>query len=254
MSQMIKIHLMGGLGNQLFQVNFGYYLIKKHNLKVNFNTYLCENNYFTNYVLRWKIHNFNCENIFDNFYTYSKRNIIPALASKINNKKYSYFSKYEWPDCLYKNYFGYFQSKKNLDNIWFKNDLMIKQDLYKKNIDPNQIIIHIRLSDSETINENITYYNEILNKYKNHNLKIITDDIKNTRVLLSKHGINSIELSNKSSLEDFSVLLNSEIIAIAPSTFSWWGAMLNNKIKKIIISKQLYDKLGFNKKIEMDII
>lgn len=254
MRKTANIHLMGGLGNQLFQINFGYYLIKKYNYNINFNNYLCEENFSTNYLLRWKIHNFNCENIFDNFYTYSNNNLIPALASKIKNKKYSYFSLHKWPDSFYSNYFGYFQSKKNLDKIWFKNNLIISKDLYKIQIDPDVITVHIRLTDSETINENMIYYNKILDKYKNHNLRIITDDINKTKVLLSKHGINSIELSKKTALQDFSVLLNSEIIAIAPSTFSWWGAMLNDKIKKIIISKQLYDKLGFYKKIEMDIV
>lgn len=254
MRKTANIHLMGGLGNQLFQINFGYYLIKKYNFKINFNSYLCEKNYFTNYLLRWKIHNFNCVNIFDNFYPYSKDNIIPALASRIKNKKYSYFSKYKWPDSFYRNYFGYFQSKKNLYKIWFKNELIIRKDLFNTRLDPNVITVHIRLTDSETINENINYYNKILDKYKNQNLRVITDDTQTTKVLLNKHGINNIKLTSNTALEDFTVLLNSEIIAIAPSTFSWWGAMLSDSIKKVIISKQLYDKLGFNKKIEMDIV
>ena len=51
----VNLWLMGGFGNVLFQMNYGYYL-KSKGIDVSFISTLTNENFITKYLLRWKIH------------------------------------------------------------------------------------------------------------------------------------------------------------------------------------------------------
>jgi hypothetical protein len=75
---------------------------------------------------------------------------------------------------------------------------------------------------------------------------IFSDDMnwtKNTLHFLNeKYNIVYIDQNNMNPSEDMNLMSNCKHNIIANSSFSWWGAWLNNKPEKIIISPSVWTK------------
>jgi hypothetical protein len=245
---------MGGLGNQLFQI----FTMIACSLEQRIPFYLVENelggsvrNCNGNIVLRHTYWNSFLKNLKP--FIKQRRNVlaIQYAEQKFNFKEIPIFLKNN--DILL---FGYFQSYKYF-NKHFKsilklikfNDLqteMNKNTNYDYN---NSISIHFRLGDYKYIQEhhnilNIEYYINsiayIIKTTKKNDWDIIffceKDDInlvnENINIIKKKQDFNKINfICIDFNYEDYEQLIIMSLCKhniIANSSFSWWGAYLNN--------------------------
>jgi hypothetical protein len=108
-------------------------------------------------------------------------------------------------------------------------------------IDKDELVIHIRSTDYRDgnvhINDNI--YLDILDTLSPAKASVVTDDI-NTDIIqkLSKRGVKLVtqnNITNKGNglnsveMYDYLYMLNSNLLLISQSTFSWWAAFLGNQ-------------------------
>ena len=247
--------LMGGLGNQLFQIcaviayaikynyKFFFNYSKQINIGITRNTYW--DSLLHNLVPYTTLNNNSLHNIsifFDDFPTYKE----PSFSyNEIPNYNVDFYKLY-----------GYFQSFKYFDKYWENicsiikiNELQLSVKNEFSNIFYNyyNISMHFRLGDYKyNSNYPVLTYDYYFNALKHiHSNKI---NISNIQVLYfcEKEDNNNImpivsKLSNdfqnikftkiNDNIIDWKQLLimslcNSNIIA--NSTFSWWGAYINN--------------------------
>lgn len=116
--------------------------------------------------------------------------------------------------------------------------------MIKINRPSNEIVMHIRLDDycGSGFNSNIVsyeYYENFILKYPNHHITIICDVLRtdNENKYFS-HLIKypNVFLHQKSLLEDFTYLMNSEFVISSNSTFAY-TALLIGKAKKAFFPK-----------------
>lgn len=247
---MICVRIQGRLGNQMFQYAFGYALSKKLNTKF----YLDETNSSASELKSF----FALNNYPKSFYIK-----LYEVYTKIFNKNKKIievshgdpFSSFKIDkNGFYKGYFQseyyfqkYIEQVKSEFKIKSAHIISVRNYLNIQNTKP-LIAIHVRRTDyiqhgSESLGgENLTlpmaYYKNSLGKIETlekYNLVFITDD--ENYVLDNFKNFNPIISSSKSPIIDFQVLLEAEIVIVANSSFSWWGAFLNNKARRIMAPK-----------------
>ena len=253
---MLIIKLMGGLGNQLFQIfslisysidnNINYKILEFKDDKVS----PCDNKSLRNTY--WKnllknIYNKTIKNINGPIYLYNE----PCFEYKplpiISDKSKNYM------------FFGYFQSHKyfqdNLDKIL---DLLRLNEIKKQYINnydyENTVSLHFRIGDL-IVGENkchgpilsIDYYINSLDRLIKDTGKNNWDILyfyeqsdkdmidKNINILKGKYDkLKFISIDHK--LDDWEQIICMSLCKhniIANSTFSWWGAYLNNNDNKV---------------------
>jgi hypothetical protein len=94
----------------------------------------------------------------------------------------------------------------------------------------------------------LEYYTQAVSKYdrKPVHFVFLTDDLD--FVEENFQAITNKTISNDSEIMDFQHLLNAGECIISNSTFSWWGAWLNNKPNKVIYAPKYF--LGWRIKKE----
>lgn len=264
---MIITHLKGGLGNQMFQYACGYALAKdynsSHKLDISYYSSIPSNNTQREFELS----QFNISSAIAKDSELKnlrgKRNGITKFIDNISSKIYTIFTtiypieKYFGIRNLYLN--GYFQSEKFF--IKYRKDIIkeftLRQDQqtegYRKiankiKNDKNAVSMHIRRGDYVTDTKTAKYHGVLGIKYYEKALKtlntkksyiyIFSDDInwvkknftflpKNT-YFVSKHKFNSAQEIILMSLCKYNIIAN--------SSFSWWGAWLNQNKEKIVVA------------------
>lgn len=230
---MILTKLQGGLGNQLFQWAVSRSLSIKNNTE-----YYFDLSYFSS---------FNYGNAKKWNFELDKFNII--LNKPINYPNLEYilddFHYREINDNSYLD--GYWQCEKYFieNDETIRMDLKIKNELliYLKNKYPilseNTISLHVRRGDYVTSNgyhpvQTIDYYQkaiEIIGDYDY--IFVFSDDIKWCKDNFKFDNIKYIE--GETNIVDMYIMSLCKHNIIANSSFSWWGAWLNeNKDKKVI--------------------
>ncbi len=263
---MNSIFLMGGLGNQLFQI---YTLI----------SYCLENKKPFNFLYSETL-NFGIERptYWDNFlqriqgFTTTDTSIYQLPIYKEKSFSYNKIQNKDTNVLLY----GYFQSYKYFENNFESINKMIglenlKQIIKRENKDllnkeENQLLIslHFRLGDYKVKQDyhpimSLEYYIDslkyIINNNVNKKIKVLyfceksdNNVVENNIQYIKKHfdkiNINYVKIND--SIEDWKQMLIMSLCdcnIIANSTFSWWGAYYNNNNDKIIC----YPKLWFGK-------
>ena len=247
----IIIWLIGGFGNNLFQLVLYYKLLDEGHL-IRFNTQLTKKNIYTKY-LRWKVHLDISHNIFPsnhhinlNFYE-TLFTIIKFRISKLFNKVVLNSFFYQENNNLNKSkhIIGYFQDKNFLkSNKIYINKVVekLKSNFYDIKF-KSQVVIHFRGKDSNNLESNKKYLKKILKKEKLNHITIITDDKKSIdNYLLSKN----INVVSSSILNDFKYLCNaSKKLYCSDSTFSWWAAHCVNIKCEVFMPEKLMYKHGF---------
>lgn len=185
-------------------------------------------------------------NIKDPILTNSLSNALILDENNLSNlydiKRLSYFT-----NDIY--LIGYWQNEQYFINIrelllekFIPIDLCDKYFQYEKLITDNTVSLHIRRGDyvsEKHTNEfhgicSLDYYNSAIKYFNNPNIMIFTDDIE-----WVKNNINfknSIIIDGLSESENIYLMSKCTNNIIANSSFSWWGAWLNNKIDKKVIS------------------
>lgn len=231
---MIISKLQGGLGNQLFQWAYGKALSIQHNIDL-----FLDISYYSNqgtdtkrsYELhkfpkiqrRNKIDNKPIINIIDNF----KYSIIDY------NNNYSYYLN------------GYWQSEKyfisHRETILHELQPPNEKYLYLSSlISDNALSLHIRRTDYLTSNgyhpvQDKSYYDnaiDIVGEYSE--LLIFSDDIQWCKNNLKYKNIKYIE--NQDNVDDLWLMSLCKNNIIANSSFSWWGAWINNNPNKKVVA------------------
>lgn len=255
---MITCNLMGGLGNQLFQIftTINYSLLSRNPFKfsniktLGAGTTTVRYTYWDTFLIKLKPFLFLSLNskidlIKEKDYTYHEINI-----HEITNRDV----------CL----FGYFQSYKyfeknfevickllNIHNI--KNSIKSKLD-YNSEFYNQSVSMHFRLGDYKKMQDYhpiqpYQYYKNSVNHILNNDCNIENilyfyeeDDLEDVDIMIEKlqvdFNINKIKFIRiNSDLQDWEQMLIMSCCKhniIANSTFSWWGAYLNTNRFKIV--------------------
>ena len=276
---MISCKLQGGLGNQLFQI----FTTISYALKYSKSFFFLNNHQLGNGENNSTIRYTYWETFLSNLKPFLKnKEDIPQLLYIIEKE----FNYVELPENLDKIHgtllVGYFQSPLYFDKYKEIIYKMIKMDLKKMVIknktridfdNKNVISMHFRLGDYKKYPE--TYH--ILNEnYYIKSLELIIDDIKSydriQKELLILYFCESDDLKDvedtikniqpkfplltfkraNALLEDWEQMLLMSLCShniIANSTFSWWGAYLNNNPTKIVC----YPETWFGEKVKHNI-
>ena len=250
----LRIWLLGGFGNVLFQILVSKVLSKKGK-DFKFVKMLTEKNIITTSI-KWSIHQplYNQLLQQDQFLKISMINavyinLIATLSKtlKLRLRKATFYSKsIQFKEAFSENIFGYFQDKYFL-NTYKKEVLELGEelrDLYGEKTE--NIVVHYRKGDSGWAERNSEYYIKVRDLIRDEPSKVfvITDSPNDAEAFFL--GLDHIEiLSSKNAFDDFKILLSAKKLYCAPSTFSWWAAHALDKNAKVIVPKILNDLMGF---------
>lgn len=239
---MVTTNLMGGLGNQMFQISAAYNLAKINNDTPIFNFNNCITTLQGNKSVKY------IDNIFSKFdHSNNIRSNVIYREKKFSYDKISYANNI----CIE----GYFQSEKyfaetkNELSDKFINGLKNDKIRYEKvinflnKIDKKIPLVSVHIRRGDYLNYplihslcSLQYYNESLNLLKQNIgdfIPIFVSDDKKWCLDNFKDGLIS---PFNDEIEDFILMMNCNHNIIANSTFSWWGAYLNETPDKIIIA------------------
>ena len=271
---MIIIKLQGGLGNQLFQYAFGRALSLEYKRGFALNILWYKKNKNWKYFLPLSIFNFNINKKGPPASFLKYTNLINKhnrLLRKPLDKISKYFPFWKFlPNYINENKFNILDIPRNnilyFDGYWqnleyfekyediirkeftLKNKLNDGNEKYlKKIVSSNSISIHIRrglyISDQDLLNlyprcsltyycNAISYIGEII---KHPGFFVFSNEIEWAKRNL-KINYPMIFIDNEGpDFEHLFLMSQCKHNIIANSTFSWWGAWLNNNPSKIII-------------------
>jgi len=252
---MITCDLMGGLGNQLFQIFATISYAAKHKVRFNFlysemlvnritywNTFLVRLKGFTHLKLP------DARIIKENGFHY-KEIVSPNLIQqngimvKENLKLYGYFQSYKYFQDNYDTICKLINLQKQKDRIVYK---------YMQNY-TSLVSMHFRLGDYKLLQDfhpimKLEYYKNsiqyIIEKTNHNNLKILYFSEKKDELLVDEN-INKLKeifpycifIKAFDYAADWEQMLMMSLCShniIANSTFSWWGAYFNSNKEKIV--------------------
>tara|TARA_B110000208_G_scaffold191873_1_gene260652 strand:+ start:1072 stop:1893 length:822 start_codon:yes stop_codon:yes gene_type:complete len=252
---MITCELLGGIGNQLFQI----FNLISYALTYNTDFYFENKNPLGKRPYYW-------DTLFKNLKQY-----ITPIKRKIHKYKEKDFYYTKIPDNIHNNnvkFIGYYQSYKYFKHNQSKIIKLIDLDHQQKVVKDkylniynlnNLISLHFRIGDFKKIKEyhpiqDIQYYISALNKIKkqvnlskvdilcffeekdinlvNKNIQLLENNFKDS---------NFIKINTKiSDYEQFLLMSLCKHNIIANSTFSWWAAYLNKYPNKIVIYPSIW--------------
>lgn len=259
---MIIVEIIGGLGNQMFQYAFGRALSLKNNTDLKLDISAFD---------KYKLHNYNLNkfNIVENL---ADKNEVEGLKYNkyfwIKKKSKSYveepkfnFSKelLELPENVYLK--GYFQSEKYflpiretlLQDFMPKGALSTKNnEMLEKITSSNSVSLHVRRGDyannANTMKVHglcsLDYYQKavdyISSKVDNPHFFLFSDDPEWVKGNLKLDYLTTIVDINSGDdgIFDMNLMKNCKHNIIANSSFSWWGAWLNQNMQKIVIAPE----------------
>lgn len=262
---MIIMKLEGGLGNQMFQYSLGRNLSLIHNAQLKIDSsYLKKDNQSKRTL---GINNFNTILAEATGIEVSSYNsIFQKILDRLRKTKKKIIEKSNIFDpniLLIKD--GYFCGHWNNENYFKKNEETIRNDFKLNkpfseeaaviantiNSSPNSTSMHIRRGDYVSIKKiadkhgvlPILYYEkamtQILEKFPNSTFFIFSDDINwAINNLPKKYPIIFVSSFKIPDYEELTLMSLCKNNITANSTFSWWGAWLNNNSDKIVITPQ----------------
>lgn len=281
---MIIIKIIGGLGNQMFQYAIYKSLMAEgKNVKLDTETYYRNNNEHNGYEIE-KVFNINpnksskadllkVADISNNIISKVRRKIFGMKKSK---RKLYFYDTTEFkanPDIfkLQHGYMdGWWQSINYFENIkmdlkkdfTFKNKLDLKNERILKIIKESESVsLHIRRGDYMDEHNFKLYGNIATEEYYKNAIQIIKSRVEDPTFFIFSNDMewvkNNLNIDSKveyidinygaDSYKDMQLMSNCKHNIIANSSFSWWGAWLNNNKNKIVIApKKWINKEGVN--------
>ena len=265
---MITIKLVGGLGNQMFQYVAAKSLAKLHRTKLCLDLSWFKNIPDKATTRKFELACFKLSKQIPHLTSPSREGIEQFLDKfKFWNKK----KFYQEPHYHFDSKFfdlgsdvvlnGYFQSEKYFKNIEkiIRKEFTFKHkkkgrnkelaELIKKT---NSVSLHIRrgdyVSDAKTDQThgtcNLDYYHRCITKIKKEvedpHYFIFSDDINWVKENLKiNHPAEYVDWNTgEKSYEDMRLMIQCKHNIIANSSFSWWGAWLNDNPNKIVFAPQ----------------
>lgn len=253
------VKLNGGLGNQMFQYAFALSLKEKTDAQILFDfSYFDEIVKDENVVIRpfeLSVFNTDCkkaskEDLAKIEYSKPLKNIVTQKSAyKFDKKLFS-------PDKYYYN--GYFQNEKYFNDV--RENLLkafsLKEPIDAKNqtvldsiLQTNSVSIHVRRGDYVTLESankfhgtcSLKYYGKaikhIAKKVKNLHFFLFSDDIEwvieNLKI---EYPFTAVDFNQDKGWLDLNLMKHCKCNILANSSFSWWGAWLNENPNKIIVA------------------
>ncbi len=286
---MVIVKTISGLGNQLFQYAVGRHLSIIHNVPLKLDISFFQSSdtpyAFDQLTRSFKLGHYNINatiadknEIKSYIGRYLKKNFMSKLylkAAKIVPRyKRRYFEEMEWwtydkdlskvTSKVYLN--GYWQHYKYFQNLSpnILEELTLKEDyisIYKKDIEENKnsVSLHIRrgdyVNDGLFTVQSIDYYKSaidiIVKKIKSPTFYIFSDDLNWAKDNANFHA-ETIFVEGQADYIDLDLMRRCRHNIIANSSFSWWGAMLNKNVEKIVIApSQWVIPEDINKRVEL---
>lgn len=261
---MIITRLMGGLGNQMFQYALGKMLAEIHHTKLKLDLSWFENfGESTPRVYELGIFNIK-EDFSSSLENYFFKNKVHFKYLKLNSKRHIIQQKFEFepkvlnlPNNVYID--GYWQSEKYFDQIEYiiRNEFTFKLPLTGQNLeiskkisDSNSISLHIRRGDYVLNPETNAHHGICSLEYYKKAVDLISSRIENPSFFVFSDDLNwareNLKIPFETIFIDWNTKENSYIDMqlmsmckhniVANSSFSWWGAWLNQNGKKIVIA------------------
>ncbi len=288
---MIIVQLTGGLGNQLFQYAFGKALISDSNRELlldissfswdNLRDYALSPFSITSSIASDKqldfIKNQKEFRMKDRLLSYLNKKPLPYyLSCNIKEPDFifdSNFHKYRKENVYFQ---GYWQSEKYFKSVrtellreFSLNELNFSSSMVRylsKINQQNSVSVHIRRGDFISNNDtnafhgicDIEYYHKSIiylkEKFNNLSFLIFSDDLNFVKEQFSQlDNCTFIEgLSHES--EDLILMSRCKHHIIANSSFSWWGAWLNQYDKKIVIAPKKWFQNSSIQEKTMDLV
>ena len=239
---MIIVKIQGGLGNQMFQWAFGTKLSKEYEVffdisffNQNFEeTFTTRREFFLDDIIKNKIKTPDIQAI----------NSIANLYFHNVEDNFSFFNPVVRSDQNYI-FNGYWQSEKYFMEI--KDEILDSLVLPTiKDLDfSNSCSIHVRRGDyikAQHVHpiQSIDYYNKALDIIQpKGKIFVFSDDIEWCKINFNYNNV--IFMKNNTSIQDLKMMSLCEDNIIANSSFSWWGAWLNqNKNKRVVCPKNWF--------------
>lgn len=284
--------LEGGLGNIMFQYALGRYLSLKNGARLKFDVSSCKVNLLGDYSLSLELFNINIEEniatdkeikLFEWYKIKSGRqwflyNLFFADTNKYIKEKWFHFD----PEILklrgdiYLN--GWWQTEKYFNTIreQLLNDFTVREPLSGRNkyfsekiTATNSISIHFRRLDYVKNKKTRNYHGELSKEYYKEALGIIVSKVKNPVFFIFSDDPLWVQENISFPLETVYVLGNDPMESphedmrlmslckhniIANSSFSWWGAWLNQNKEKIVIAPNVWLAEGSKKNNSKDVV
>jgi len=256
---MIISKLQGGLANQLFQWAYGKSLSEKYNTPLYLDLSFYQNQFGVT-KRDFSLNKFSnlSYNILPNDRDISNWSNEPTKSKLVKLSDNFHYRELDYKEDSHYYLDGYWQSEKYFIEIedtvreCLKPSESTITKLKEKYSTKNSVSIHIRKTDYVTSNgyhpiQPIKYYKDGLNHIDYENILVFSDDINWCKENLKFDNIIFVE--DNDDIEDLWLMSLCNHNIIANSSFSWWGAWLNNnKNKKVIAPKNWFgDKSGLNK-------
>lgn len=232
---MTFIKLIGGLGNQLFQVAAAYSYSKKYNTEL----YLDSSNWNGGQGKNGFDYQ---RSIFKNFgYSdFYPRSVIRYIEPKFN---FSEIERLKMDDyCCELN--GYFQSLKYFEDYQeeFKNMLTLPKvdDSFMKE---KNVAFHIRRGDYLNYPDihyvcDTKYFDKCFEMFKDYQINVFTDSPEYVLNEFKHQDFNLIQTSSE--LNDLTLMSIHDNVVCSNSTFSWWGSFLGRDKEKVIVPSKWF--------------
>ena len=277
----IVVHLYGGIGNQLFQYTFGEYIRNKYHEEVFYD--------ISSFGVLETFRDLQIDSIvkdipvfktgklfFSRHIRFARRlfrlifRLMPGNVYFENRFDETIFSRKNWKLVYFD---GYWQDK--IYPLWVKENVI---DLYqpmesipevlKPYVDyinnNNVTSIHVRRGDYLNAS-NINMFGVCSLDYFKEGTRIISEKVPNAKFLIFTDDIQWVK-QNMKLQNEFRVVDNDPIKPfwyiylmslcdnniISNSSFSWWGAFLNNNIEKWVIAPKNWYKERSNPKMYLD--
>lgn len=234
---MITCHLKGGVGNQMFQIAATEALAKRNNDVAGYNLYTCQTRLQGNPSTHYK------DTLFKKLGKIDPYTDSMQFLSSYQEPEFAYHEIPYKPGLVLN---GYFQSEKyftdcadHIRNLFtFEDDTLFDVKNILNMIKAPITSVHIRRGDYLNFPNahptcSLDYYKQAMALFPDNVFIIISDDIKWAKDTFG--ATNHLYLSFKDDLFDLCAMTLCNNNIIANSSFSWWGAWLNqNPDKKVV--------------------
>lgn len=235
---MVTCKLMGGLGNQMFQIATTYAYALRHDLSCSFDLNDCYTPNQGSTSINYK----------DNIFLKIRNEVPTGITKQYHEPKFSYD---EIPVSDNMLLYGSFQSEKyfsdyqeEIQNL-FVIPYALKQVVndYLENIgislDRPITSVHVRRGDYLGFSGfhptcSLEYYTKAMEAFKGSQFIFISDDM--SWVMKNFKGKNIFYSNMGSEVLDLVLQTKCDNNIIANSSFSWWGAYLNKNPNKVVIA------------------
>jgi hypothetical protein len=244
---MRRLYLIGGFGNLLFQALAYLHLNKKKATSIN-NTLISKNIYTK--LLGWKVH----QNLSAILFKNENQNIQTTFFETLIDLLFLYLSKYFkckifgrlWIKNAndlnqeFKAACGYFQTEDVF--LFTSKHISVLKHMLNSTFQHKQtnVVVHFRGTDTVWGRNTGDYYKTALRTLNiNSDIVVVTDDLKKAR----KEFPFCKEFVSGTLEDDFSLMISAKNLICAPSTLSWWAAIVSMNTKKVIMPAMMKELL-----------